>query len=146
MHPCAPRPPRDAPATGRAAQGRELFRGGVGIEFELEPDALEADRHVFGHPKRSAKIQVALGTHRTAPQIHAYGGGDCRHRDAGARCQRFQQHVSRASERARAAGRRMQARLDQRLAGLDTARDSLANSALRLKRDERSIRLRSISV
>ena len=54
----------------------------------------------------------------------------------GAGDQRFEQHVARAGLQPAAAGGGMQARFDQRLAGVDAAGDALADSALRAQRDD----------
>jgi len=56
----------DAIALREALQGGELFRRRVGIEFETEPDLLEADGRILRDSKRPPKIQVAFGTHGAA--------------------------------------------------------------------------------
>lgn len=65
------------PPRHRRIRGLVLFRTATVLQQdscrplsnapEFEPNELETHRHVFGHPKGSAKIQVALSTHCTAP-------------------------------------------------------------------------------
>ena len=59
--------------------------------------------------------------------------------DAGAGRQGLEQHVARAGRHAVAAGGRVEARFDQRLARRDLAGDPVADAAFRPERDQRRI-------
>src|SRR5687767_1305214 len=72
--------------------------------------------------------------------IDANGGGDGAERDAGARDQRLEQHVARARAQAIAAGRGMQSGRGERLAGLNAARNAVAERAVGLQRDDGRVR------
>jgi hypothetical protein len=98
------------------------------------------------HAHRAAEVEVALGDDAAA-HLEASVDRDRAQRHARARDERLQEHVARARERAVAAARRMEARLDERAAGLDLAGDALAAElAVGPQRQPRSVGLVAIAV
>jgi hypothetical protein len=77
------------------------------------------------NPERAAEVEITLGLDATAFQAEFERGRDGPQRHAGAGYERFQEHVAGASLQARAAGRRMQPRLDERPACIDAASDAV---------------------
>src|SRR3954454_24967942 len=114
----------DAVALGGLEQRVELLVARVGLELEAQADRGEADRRLAVDAHRAAEVEVAFGHHATA-HLEAAVDGDRAQRHARTSDQGLQEHVARARERAVPAGRRVQAGLDERAAGLDRARDFL---------------------
>ena len=50
----------NAIAFGEAKQRRDLFFRCIGLEIETESNILKANRDLFGHGQRSAKIDIAF--------------------------------------------------------------------------------------
>ena len=119
-----PRRPRerlehDAVALGQAQERGELVLARVGVELEVQPHVLEADRRLLVDAERAAEVEVALGADRAAAHVDAERGGDRPERHARAGGERLEQHVAGAQLRAVAAARGMQPRLGERTAGVD---------------------------
>src|SRR5262249_10536737 len=119
----------DAVTLGEAHQRIELLVGRIRVQVEPDADASKADRCLFRHAHGSAKIEVAFDVARSAAELDARRGRDGIDGDAGARRQRFEQHVAGAGECAGAAGRRMQSGFHERLPGTNAAADAFANLA-----------------
>ena len=93
-------------------------------EVEAKPDRREADGRLAVDAERAAEVEVAFGVD-AARDVELHRGRHRAERDAGAGDERLEQHVAGAGEGAGAAGRGMQAGLDEHAAGLDLARDLL---------------------
>src|SRR5207237_4495011 len=63
-----------AVALGQLQQAGKLLLAGIDVEGELQADVAKADRRLFGHAQRAAKIEIALGANRSAPQSEAQRG------------------------------------------------------------------------
>src|SRR6185437_16559025 len=90
----------DAVAFGQADERRQLLVAGVGLQIEVEGDALETDRDIRRDAQCAAKVELALGPHRAVAYIHANRRRDREQRDARTGHQRLQQHIARTGEQA----------------------------------------------
>jgi len=119
----------------------------ISVDIERESDLREADRRILGDAEGAAEVEIAFGRHSARAQRNVDRGRDRLERDAGARHQRFEQHVAGAQFEAGAAGCRMQPGDRQRAAGLDLAGDvRVVERALGLKRDESGVRLALVAI
>ena len=120
----------DAIALGQANKGAQLIFRSVGVQVEVKADALKANRRILGDTQRAAKIEIAVGSNRTASNDDAYRCRDGVERDAGASDERLEQHIAGASAEPVASCRRMQPCRDERLPGLNVSGDPLTETAL----------------
>jgi hypothetical protein len=107
-----------AVSLGRGNQLVQFLSGGIRIQIELQPDRLKPDGSVTVDPEGAPEIEVSFGPDLALdvkPPRRGYGA----ERHPGTGDQSLQEHVSGTGEGAVAAGRRVQAGLDQRPAGLD---------------------------
>src|SRR4029078_8358481 len=119
----------DAIALGQAQQSAQLVFRRIGVQIEMEADALKSNRGVLGDTQRAAKIEIAFGFDRAAANDDADRG---RHGVEGyprASDEPLKQHIPDARAQAVAAGRRMQPRDSQRLPRLQAAGNAFAQAA-----------------
>src|SRR5262249_31638541 len=120
----------------KTKQSRDLLFACVGVQIEVQSNLLKTDGNVFGHAKRAAKIEIALGANACSMQRNAERGSDCAQRYACAPDQCLEQHVGRTSAFAIAAGRRMQPGFHTRFSRRDFASDIASDSSLGAQRDQ----------
>lgn len=60
----------DAVALGEFEQLLPLFRIGIGVDCNRQPDRLESDGRISGDPERAPKFEVPHGSHATAAQLN----------------------------------------------------------------------------
>src|SRR6185437_15429801 len=126
--------------------GAAVF-GFVGVEGERKTDIAEADGGRALDAEGAAEVEVAFGMDRAAAQLEVDRRGDSLEGDAGAGDQRLEQHVAGAGFEPAAAGRRVQAGLDQGAAGFDLAGDrAVGEVATRLQRDDRGFGIGAVFV
>ena len=62
----------DAIALGQADQRTQLIFGCVGVQVEVEADALKSNRRILGDTQSAAKIEIAFGSNRAVSNDDAY--------------------------------------------------------------------------
>ena len=112
----------------------------------MKTDTLKSDWRILGDTQRAAKIEIAFGANRAASNNDADRRRDGVERHARAGNKRLEQHIARARAKSVAARCRMQPSGDERLSGLNIARDALAQKALSPERNQRGIGVRFVAL
>ena len=94
-----------------------------GLELEGQPDRAEPNRGLPADRERAAEVEVSFGPHDPGGNVDLERRGDGAQRDSRAGHERLEEHVARAEAEPVAAGRGMQACLDERPARRHRARD-----------------------
>src|SRR6185437_3519246 len=102
---------------GELEQLVELFLRCVGVEVEAQADLRETDWRILCNAERAPEIELTLRRYVSRPERNVERRRHRLQRDAGARHQRLQQHVTRAQFQPRTASPRMQSCNAQRTAG-----------------------------
>jgi len=120
----------DAIALGQAQQGAQLVFRRIGVQIEMEANALKSNRGVLGDTQCAAKIEIAFGLYRAAANDDADRGRYGVEGYTSASDERLEQHIARARAQAVTAGRRMQPRGRQGLPRLHAAGNAFAQATL----------------
>jgi len=131
----------DAVSLGQPNQRGALFFRSIGVEFKAQAEILETDRHLLRNGQGSTKIEIALGSDDSVPQLYLHGCRDRPQGHARTRNQGLQKHISRASQRSIPAHCRMRAGGDEALDSLDVARHFRPGVAGRAQGHQRGSRV-----